>query len=148
MPKYTKATARLKAKKLTKAYVRAGFNQSKLARQKGVPRSSVSEALKRSPAKDILQEFLDSPELEKKLIKVANEGLEAVDVVKRYAKDGTQLKKPITDPDHNIRHKFWHGCMTSKGKIKADGKSSSVKVINIVYGYRQPSDNTRTIRGR
>lgn len=58
MPRYTKIEAKLRASNTTKAYIEAGFNQSELARRRGVHRSTVNKTLQRPPVQQTLQEAL------------------------------------------------------------------------------------------
>ena len=117
MPKLNKATERIRAEKLTKAYVRNGFSQVKLAREQGVTRQTINKKLHRKPTIDKLQEFLDSKTLDKDLIRVAKDGLQA-----KWGK----VK------DHNIRYRFWNGLMVSKGKIKQNGRDDKHGDINLI----------------
>jgi len=159
MPKYKPITARLKAKKLTKSYITSGLNQSAVARKKGVTRQTINDQIHKKPVRDMLERYLDSNKLKKKLRQVAMEGLEAnkvIGYIHQYKKDGDgEIEKIGPDeavsndfidntPDHNIRHKFWRDIMTIKGHIKnnGNGNSKGVSIINIIYDHR--TDNTHS----
>lgn len=125
MPRLKKITKRLKAASLTKPYIKAGCNQSRLARQRGVTRQTINEQVHSKTVKDTLQDFLDSEKLSKSLITVAQDGLKA-----------TINFKKKSAPDHVARYRFWNGLMQAKGKIKQDGREAGIKILNVVYGYR------------
>lgn len=159
MPKQKKITKKLRAFDLTKPYIKSGFNQAKVARQRGVSRATINEQVHRKPTIDRLQKFLDSRKLDKRLIVVAEEGLaanrviSAAVVVHQNKPGSTEQETPevmekladektvdfIDVPDHNARYKFWNGLMQAKGKIKQNGNGAGVKVINIIYAYRNDS---------
>ena len=136
MPRSKTLTKKLKAKRLTKVYIESGLNQSELARKEGVTRQTINKKINSEPVKDKLQEYLDSPKLDKKLMEVAEAGLGATQIA---------WGKKTNHPDHNNRHKFWRGLMESKGKIKTNGKGSSVTFININYGYRSAKQVEGTV---
>ena len=118
MPKQKKITKKLRAIDLSKPYIKSGFNQAAVARKRGVTRQTIQEQVNRKPTVDRLQEFIDSKRLDRTLINVAKNGLNAT-----YTPWTAIGKKPKLKPDHNIRYKFWNGLMTSKGKIKQNGKN-------------------------
>jgi hypothetical protein len=151
MPKLKPQTERLKAISLTKPYIKSGFNQSEVARQRGVSRATINEQVNRKPVQDILQKFLNSPRLKNRLIKVAEEGLRADKVIScnviapngEGMKDANSMTKDFVDvPDHQARHKFWHDLMVGAGAIKTDG-SKGVSIVNIVLGYRSADSSLR-----
>lgn len=156
MPKYKPSTARLKAKQLIKPYIKTGLNQSELARQEGVSQSAINQRLHKKPVRDMLEKYLDSNKLKRKLRQVAMEGLEATKVIgyiHQYKKDEDgKIEKAEPDeavsndfisdiPDHHVRHRFWHDIMQIKGHIKNNGNGKGSGTTVIIYGYRNPNHN-------
>ena len=131
MPRYRKQTAKIKAKNLTKTYIKHGLSQSAVARAQGVTPQAICQRMAKKPVTDILQQYLDSPSLRRKLIRAAEEGLAADDI--RLDVTGRKIN---TGADHNVRHKFWRDCMSACGALKESGKANSVTVLNIIHGYR------------
>ena len=124
MPKYTALTAERKAESLAKPFLRNNCNIAKTARELGVTPQAINQRLSHKPVQDTLQKYINSPELRKKLIAVAEGALKAQTYTKRGVK-----------PDHDARHKFWHDLITASGILKSpDG---GVKVINIIHAYRK-----------
>ena len=117
MPKQKKITKRLKAVNLAKPYIKAGFNQSKLARKRGVNRATICEQVHRKPTIDSLQEYLNSPVLKRRLVAVAKDGLSA------------KLPNKKRTKDHDVRHKFWRDLGAALGVLKvSDGQKVQVFV--------------------
>ena len=140
MPKYTPAREQIEAKKVAKSFLSKG-SSSAIARARGTTPQNESKKLRRKPVRDALQKYLDSPKLNKELIRVAKEGLEANRVISAVNtnKEANGASCDFIDvPDHNARFKFWNGLMMSKGKIKQNGNGKGVSFININYGYRKP----------
>ena len=118
-----KSTKKLRAKKLTKAYIKSGLNQKKLAKKLGVTRQTIHKKVHTKEVQDCLKNYLDSPELKEKLIKVAKQGLSANKFL--VVKD---LAKSVAD--HGVRHKYWHDLMNIKGHIK-DAGTAPVNIFTI-----------------
>lgn len=146
MPRYKKETAELKAKNLLKPYIKNNFNQTLTARQLGVTQEAISQRLKCKPVQDMLQRYINSPKLKKKLIQVAQDGLEANKVIScnviakngEGMSDANSMTKDFIDvPDHQARHKFWHDLCSAGGILRTDGDNGGVKIINIVCAYRK-----------
>ncbi len=122
-----KSTKKLRAKKLTKAYIKSGLNQKKLAKKLGVTRQTINKKIHKPEVQDCLKKYLDSASLRKELISVAQDGLSATKTVVIVGKDKTKIKI-ITD--HYARHKYWHDLMSSTGNLKETG-TGPVKIITI-----------------
>ena len=129
MPRYTKETAEAKAALLIKPYIRNGLDQSKTARELGVTSEAINQRLKRKPVQDYLRKFIDSPQLKRRLVTVAQEALRA-----------TRITKKGNKPDHDVRHKYWHDLVTAGGVLKNDGAAGGVKIVNIIHNYREKKD--------
>lgn len=128
MPKQRPATTKLKAKKTAKAYIRAGLNQSRLARKRGVHRRTINKQVNSKAVQDCLKNYLDSDELKKSLTSVAKEGLSATKVIIKKVK---RKLTSVDSPDHKIRHSFWHDLMNAKGHIKDSGGKVAVQIFTI-----------------
>ncbi len=129
MPKLKKSTIKAKAQNRTKAYIKAGLNQSELARRTGKHRSTINSQINSQPVQDVLQDFLDNPKLSRRLIRVAGDGLKA-----KKSKGGLS-RKMITD--HDVRYKFWNGLMTAKGKIKPNGTVDNSKHLHLTVKKKE-----------
>lgn len=138
MPKLKKSTEKIKAQNLTKPYIEARFNQAELARRRGVTRQTINEQVNCKLVQEALQKYLDSPELQKRLKKVAQEGLGAKRTISAITgKDATGKTCDFIDVlDHKTRHKFWRDLMNIKGYLRQKDNKSNNKIINIVYGHR------------
>lgn len=122
MPKPKEITKKLKAVDLSKPYIKSGFNQAKVARERGVTRQAIQEQVHRKPTIDSLQKYLNSPGLKNRLVNVAKDGLTA---------KSRGLK------DHDVRHKFWRDLMIVNGALKNNGNGKGAAVVIIQYGYRE-----------
>ncbi len=134
MTKLKKTAVKLKAKRLTKAYLESGLNQSRLARRQGVTKQTINRKINKKPVQDCLAEFLESEELRKALILVARDGLGAVKtnaITVSITKKGKKVEeiKLIKIADHPSRHKFWHDLMINRGQLKIDGGGTKVQVF-------------------
>ncbi len=146
MPRYRPETAKAKAKKLIKPYIRNGLNQTALAKQEGVTPSAINQRLQRKPVRDLIQKFLDSPKLDKALIAGAVDGLRAdkdisCNIIAQNGeglKDANSMTKDFVKvPDYNARHKYWHDLLVAKGKLKINGNGNGHSIVNIIYAYRK-----------
>lgn len=135
MPKYTPKTAKLKAEFLVKKLMDHGFNETKTARDLGITQQAIHSRMQRKPVQDCLQRYIHSTKLKRKLVKVANEGLDATKVVAcniiapdgEGMKDANSMTKDFIDvPDHQTRHKFWHDLMAATGELKGDSEGGTV----------------------
>ena len=78
MPKYKASTAKLKAKKLVKAYSKAGFNQSRLAKREGVSQAAIHDRLSKAPVQKTLIALANKMGLsDRRLVKKHNQLLDA-----------------------------------------------------------------------
>ena len=123
MPRENKAIKKAKAKKLTKAYIKSGLNQNRLAKKLKTSRQNINRKINKKEVQDCLKHYLDSPELKEKLISVAKDGLEAD---KSIVIDGSIEEVS----DHGVRHKYWHDLMNIKGHIK-DAGTAPVNIFTI-----------------
>ena len=148
MPKYTKQTAILKAKKLTRLYLHNNLNQSAVARQENVSRQNINQKLKNPIVQDMLQKFMNSNKLKKAWIEVGIDGLQAersISAVILVNKNGEVIKADdhggIMTKDYHARHKYWHDLGLGMGILKTSGDNNSgTKIINIIHAYRnQPT---------
>ena len=129
MPKLKEHTAKLRALRLAKSLLDNGLNESKVARLEGVSKQAIHSRLKHLPVQDALRNWIDSPQLKKRLVAVAQEALSA----RRMTKKGSK-------PDHDARHKYWHDLVTAGGVLKNDGAAGGVKIVNIIHNYREKKD--------
>ena len=132
MPKYTPGVERIRARQVSKSFIKSGMNASAIARQRGTTPQNEAKKIRRQPVQDALQEYINSPKLKAKLIAVSNEGLSA----KCYTKKGIK-------PDHDARHKYWHDLCQAGGILKLNGEGG-VKIINIIHAYRKENNADRT----
>lgn len=129
MPTYSKKKAELRAELLVKPLLRNGLNEAAVAREQGVSRQAINQRLKHKPVQDALRKFIESPELKRRLITVAQEALCA----KKHTLRGVK-------PDHDARHKYWHDLVTAGGVLKSNGEGG-VKIINIIHAYRKEKND-------
>ena len=129
MPKLKESNKKLKAKHLSKLVIENNLNQSATARKLGVSRQTIQEKVNQPLVQIAIAEYLNSQELKDKLIKVANEGLEANRlhsaniIIKKDPKTG-KLKVVQNENDfveieyHPARWKYWHDLGITIGFLK------------------------------
>lgn len=136
-----KSTKKLRAKKLSKAYIQSGLNQNRLAKKLKVTRQTINRKIHKKEVQDCLKNYLDSDELKRKLTRVAKEGLSATKVLsatvimpktKKKERKAEAPKIELVDiPDYKTRHSFWHDLMNAKGHIKDTGSKQVVQIFTI-----------------
>jgi len=142
MPRYRPETEKLKAKILTKAYIKSGFNQSRLAEKEGVTSQAINQrfshnrAIKKTFAEMMSKAGITDTYLRKKM----KEGLEANRVV-GYLNNKVDGVQKVSDefvetPDMHCRHKYLVTALEVKGHIKHNGNGKGISIVNIMYGYR------------
>jgi hypothetical protein len=128
MPKYTPEVEKARSEKLLKSFVENDMNITKTAKELGTSQQSLGQRLARKPVKDLLQKYLQSDKLKKKLIQVAEEGL--------AAKQFDMIGK--AHPHHSVRHRFWRDILIATGNLKETGSGNVMIVLN--YGHRIKPD--------
>lgn len=128
MPRYTKKTAELKAKKVAKSFIENGMNSGEVARKRNTTPQNEGKKFRSKPVQDALDKYFNSPKLKKKLVEVAREGLEAKTKLNLALEEVTG-EKGGDIPDFHIRHKFWRDILTIMGKLKNNGNGHKISVI-------------------
>lgn len=165
MAKQRKETARARAKDLIKAYTATGFNQSELARQKGVSQSAINQRLNSPIVQQTFAEIMDKNGLEDEmLVKKLKEGLEATKVISAFVivkpdKDGegneAGMDSPnpevrsmnadgktvdfIDIPDYRTRHLYLHTALEAKKIIKPPANGGGMQVSAVIFNIGNPS---------
>jgi len=153
MPKYKANNKKLKAKLIAKSCIANGMNQTKLARSRGISHQAVNKQVNTPEVQDALQEYLDSPSLKDKLIKKADEGLEANKIISANITYGEADEKTddfIEVPDHNARHRYWHDLMQILGKLKPInvGTFNDNKIIQLIVKNDKNKPLLKRIKGK
>jgi predicted transcriptional regulator len=135
MPKYTEKTAKVKAKKLIKVYVKNDFNQSKTAKELGVTQPCISDRLSKAPVQEALQDII-------------NRCLDKAGITKEkvYKQLDNQLsaKRKLAlsneeEDDWNSQDKARKDALTLMGHLKPAAEANKPTEIIIQYGYRETS---------
>jgi len=125
MPRYRPETAKAKAKKLAKAYSKAGFNQTRLAEKEGVTSQAINQRLKKAPVQRTLEEYLDKAFPKSYIQNKFKEGLEGNKVV-GYLNNKVEGTQKVSDefievPDLHCRHKYLVTLLEVQKIIKHNG---------------------------
>ena len=140
MPKQRPETEKAKAENLLKHLEKNRFNQSEVARQRGVNQTTINEQFNRKPTQDALNRYLDSKKTAKKVAKRLDEGLDSTKVIgylhqyKKEENGKVEKAKPdevvsnefITVEDMHARHKYLTTYMQATGKIKNNDKDTHI----------------------
>ena len=139
MPRYRPETAKAKAKSLTKAYVKAGFNQSEVARRQGLHRSTINKKLKKAPVQQAIAETFERAGItDQKIAKRIAEGLNATET-KFFQHEGiVQETREVID--YEKRHKYAVTALEVKKHIRAEEGSGEHITIKVEYGHRKPKE--------
>ena len=152
MPKYKANNKKLKAKLLAKTCLKNNLNNAKTARQLGVTKQAIQQQVNTPEVQDALQVYLDSADLKDKLIKKADEGLEANKIISANITYGEADEKTddfIEVPDHNARHRYWHDLMQILGKLKPVGTPNiyDTKIIQLIVKNDKNKPLLKRIKG-
>ena len=133
MPRLKKSTAKRRATKLTKTYIKNDCNQTKTAEELGITSQAVCQKLQQPIVKKTFAEIMEKAGItDEKLAEKMDEGLESVKVIGylhqyKQDKDGNTSKaKPeeavsnefIDTPDMPTRHKYLTTALTILGHLK------------------------------
>ena len=139
MPKYRPETAKAKAKGLTKAYVKAGFNQSEVARRQGLHRSTINKKLKKAPVQRAIAETFERAGVtDEKLAQRVAEGIDAKET--KFFQHNGRVKETCQVIDYEKRHKYITTALEVKKHIRAEEGSGEHITIKVEYGHRKPKE--------
>ena len=132
MPKLRKSTAKRRAKKLTKTYIKNGCNQTKTAEELGITSQAVCQKLQQPIVKQTFIEIMEKAGIsDDKLAEKLNDGLESTKIIgylhqyKQDKKGNISKASPeetvsnefIDTPDMQTRHKYLTTALTIKGHL-------------------------------
>ena len=140
MPTYKPETEKAKAENLTKLYLEENMSQIAVAKREGVTKQAIHQRIHRPAVQSVLQKYFESEKLNKRLVKVAKEGLRANRIIQdKLDNIEDEETNSSTIPDHNVRHKFWRDILIIKGKLKPNGNGKGVSVSNVIINIRDKS---------
>lgn len=135
MPKYRPETAQIKAKQFIKDYTKVGFNQSELARRKGISHVAVNNHLKRPAVQKALQEQINQT--------AKKTGITLTWLLKRYkmgAEDAkTMIKhfnKIIPIDDWGTQRLYLRDIAEIMKWLKTNGHNINLQQKNFIQIYR------------